>query len=105
MANSYYTNPIVLDTTDTTVDGWTPVAGKSVTKYVKLAQWIDDAGDIAADDILILTVNGTTITAKVAAIDTTVSTTHWQFGPFDKGVPWTDLGATIPHGILVIWLE
>lgn len=97
MANSEYTNPITVDTTDTTL--WSGI------KYVKLVQWIDDAGDIAADDILIITVNGATITAKVAAIDTTVSTTHWQFGPFDKGVPWSNVGATVPHGLLVIWLE
>lgn len=97
MANNLYSNPITVDTTDTTL--WSGI------KYVKLAQWLDDAGDIAQDDIFILTVNGATITAKVADIDDTESTTHWQFGPFDKGVPWQDVGATVPHGLLVIWLE
>ena len=97
MANSLGTNPITVDTTDTTL--WEGV------QCVKSVQWVDDAGDIAADDILIITVNGTTITAKVAAIDTTVSTTHWEFGPFDKGIPWDTVGVTIPHGLLTIWVE
>lgn len=97
MANSLNTNPITVDTTDATL--W------SGTKFVKLVQWIDDAGDVAADDILIITVNGATITAKIAAIDATESTTYWQFGPFDKGVPWSGVGVTIPHGLLVIWIE
>jgi len=97
MANSLGTNPITVDTTDTTL--W------SDTKYVKEAKWIDDAGDIAADDILIITVNGATITAKVAAIDAGPSTTHWEFGPFDKGIPWSDVGITVPHGLVTIWLE
>jgi len=97
MANSLYTNPITVDTTDTTL--W------SGTKYVKEAKWIDDAGDIAADDILIITVNGATITAKVAAIDAGPSTTHWEFGPFDRGVPWDTVGVTVPHGLVTIWIE
>ena len=97
MGNSLYTNPIVVDTTDTTL--W------SGTKFVKQAQWVDDAGDIAADDIFILTVNGATVTAKVAAIDTTESTTHYSVGPFDRGMPWSDVGVTVPNGIFIIWLE
>jgi len=97
MANQLNSNPIIIDTT--TGGSWTG------TKYVKEAKWIDDTGDMAADDILIMAVNCVTITAKVAAIDAGPSTTHWEFGPFDKGVPWNDLTVTIPHGALVIWIE
>ena len=97
MANQANGNPIVFDAS--TGASWTGI------KYVKQVQWLDDAGDIAANDILIIVVNGVTITAKVAAIDTTVSTTHYTFGPFDKGVPWQDVTVTIPHGALVIWVE
>ena len=97
MANSLGTNPITVDTTDTTL--W------SGNKYVKSVQWVDDTGDIVADDVLIITVNNTTITAKVPAIDANVSTTHWEFGPFNSGITWTDVGVTIPHGLLIIWVD
>ena len=97
MANQKNGNPIIIDAT--TGGSWTG------TKYVKQAQWVDDAGDIAADDVLIMVVNGTTITVKIPAIDANVSTTHWEFGPFNKGVPWKNLTVTIPHGALVLWIE
>ena len=97
MANSLGTNPITVDTTDTTL--W------DKTKYIKSIQWVDDAGDIAADDVLIITVNGTSITVKIPAIDANVSTTHWELGPFNNGIPWSNVGVTIPHGLLIIWIE
>ena len=96
MANQLNANPIIIDAT--TGGLWTG------TKYVKQAQWVDDAGDIAADDILIMVVNNTTITIKVPAIDAG-ATALWEFGPFERGIPWTDLTVTIPHGALVIWIE
>ena len=96
MANKIDSNPIVVDTTDTTL--W------SGTKLVKFAQWVDDAGDIAQDDIFILLVNGVTVTAKVADIDNTESATHYSVGPFARGMPWSDVGVTVPHGIFIIWL-
>ena len=96
MSNSLGTNPITVDTTDTTL--W------SGTKYVRQAQWLDDAGDIAANDIFILTIDGATVTAKVAAIDNTESTTHFNIGPFEPPVPWSDVGVTVPNGLFVIWL-
>ena len=96
MANSLGTNPITVDTTDTTL--W------SDTKYVKEVKWLDDAGDIAADDILIITVNGATITRKVIA-GALIESGYQVFGPFDKGVPWSDVGITVPHGLVTIWLE
>jgi len=89
-------NPIVVDATDTTL--W------SGTKYVRQAQWIDDAGDLATDDSLVLLVNGATVTAKIAAIDTTVSTTHYSVGPFNPPMPWSNVGVTLPRGIFVIWI-
>ena len=95
MANQTTGNPLVFDTSGA---AWTG------TKFVKFAQIVDDAGDVAADDIFIIVVNGTTVTVKVPAIDTNVSTTHWQFGPFERGVPWTDVTLTIPHGAVHIWL-
>jgi len=97
MANQLYGNPIIIDTSAGGL--WTGI------KYVKQAQWVDDTGDVAPNDVLIMAVNGTTITAKCPAIDTNVSTTHWEFGPFNKGVPWQDLTVTIPHGALIIWIE
>jgi len=97
MANQLYGNPVIIDAT--TGGSWSGV------KYVKSAQWVDDAGDLAADDVLVMVVNGVTITVKIAAIDATASTTHWTFGPFDRGIPWQDLTVTIPRGALVLWIE
>jgi hypothetical protein len=91
------TNPIVVDATDTTL--W------SGAKLVRQAQWIDDAGDLIANDEIVITLNGTTITYRIAAIDNTVSTTHCNIGPFNRGMVWEDVGVTLPRGIFVIWLE
>ena len=96
MANQLYGNPIVFDTSGVAWSGM---------KYVKQAQWVDDAGDIEQDSTCVILVNGTTITAQVADIDTTASTTHWQLGPFNKGVPWEDVTITISHGAVIIWIE
>jgi len=96
MANQLYGNPVIIDTT--TGGSWTG------TKFVRFAQWVDDAGDVAADDVLVMVVNGVTVTVKIAAIDATDSTTYWTFGPFESGIAWKDLTVTIPHGALVIWL-
>jgi hypothetical protein len=95
MGNSLNTNPVVVDTTATAWSG---------TKYVRQAQWIDDAGDIAQNDILILEFNGATVTAWVGDIDNTESTTHFNIGPFEPPMPWSDLVVTVPHGIFVVWL-
>lgn len=96
MANQTTGNPIVFD--NTTGANWSGV------KYVKQVQWLDDAGDIAADDILIIVVNGVTITRKVIA-GALLESGYQIFGPFDKGVPWQDVTITVPHGAVVIWLE
>jgi hypothetical protein len=97
MANQTGSNPEIYDTT--TGAGWTG------TRFVKSVQIVDDAGDIAADDIFIIVVNGTTLTVKVPAIDANVSTTHWEFGPFNKGIPWRDVTMTIPHGAVIVWYD
>ena len=96
MANQLYGNPVIIDAS--TGGLWTG------TKYVKQVQWVDDAGDITADDILVIVVNGVTITRKVIA-GALLESGYQIFGPFDKGVPWNDLTVTIPHGALVIWIE
>ena len=96
MANQPYGNPIIFDAS-------TGATWKGV-KYVKQVQWVDDAGDIVADDILIILVNGVTITRKVIA-GALLESGYNIFGPFDKGVPWQDVTVTIPHGALVIWVE
>ena len=96
MANQTNSNPIVYDASSGAT--WSGV------KYVKEVQWVDDAGDITADDILIIVVNGVTITRKVIA-GSLLESGYQIFGPYDKGVPWQDVTVTIPHGALVIWVE
>jgi len=96
MANKLYGNPIIMD--NTTGATWSGI------KYVKEVQWLDDAGDIANNDILIIAVNGVTITRKVLTA-TLLESGYQIFGPYDKGIPWQDVTVTIPHGALVIWVE
>ena len=84
---------------------------------VRLIQWIDDAGDIADDDDLDITINGVTIAAKIQ-IGTTAGGTPveavtpnvgnvcvWQIGPFNPGICISDfIVNTIDHGVLLIWV-
>lgn len=96
MANTLVTNPIVVDTTDATL--WTD------TKYVQQMQWINDAGDdIAATSTLIITSTGALISLAVSDL-TSLTTVAWEVGPFAKPMPMTNVGVTISHGTLLIWL-
>lgn len=93
-------NPITIDSGATIWDGTTG------TKYVNLIQWIDDNADIANADVLLIVVNGVTITAKIQLTANTVNNVAvWEMR-FAKPQKIDKLVVTtIDHGLLVIWLD
>ena len=100
MANNVTGNPITVDTTDTTL--W------SGTKTVRQIQWVNDADDIGDASSLVITTSGgaTPVTITIAVLDVSAYPTsiQWECGPFNPGIPMTDIGVTISHGLLLIWL-
>jgi len=109
MGNTLTSNPIYVDTAAT---AWTG------NKMVRLIQWIDDAGDIADDDDLSITINGVTIAVKVQIATTgggapveavtpgVGNICLWQIGPFNPGMYMSDFVVnTIDHGTLLIWIQ
>lgn len=99
MGNNLVTNPMTVDTAATL---WS-----NAPRRVRLIQWIDDAADIADDDDLVISLNGATITGKIALTANTINNLCvWEFGPFDNGILVdTFIVTTIDHGILVIVVE
>ncbi len=109
MANKLTSNPIYVDTAATIWSG---------DKMVRLIQWIDDAGDIADDDDLSITINGVTIAAKIQIATTqggspvedvspnVGNVCVWEMGPFNPGI-WINnfIVNTIDHGVLLIWVQ
>jgi hypothetical protein len=85
---------------------------------LRLIQWIDDAGDIADDDDIVLTINGVALTGKVqigttaggAAVEAVTPNVGnivvWQIGPFNPGIHVTGLVVTtIDHGAVHVWYD
>lgn len=99
MANSLYTNPIIMESA---AAAWTGL------KYVREVQWVDDNADIADNDELQITVNGATINIKVQKPSDVghQDPIVWRLGPFSPGIPMTDFTVdTIDHGDLLIFIE
>lgn len=90
-------NPIVISATDT-------FAG---THRVRLIQWLDDAGDIDDGDIMVLEINGITLTCTVSKTTDVgwQAPVAWQIGPFNPGIPMRDIKATIDTGVIHIWVD
>ena len=87
-------NPVVINSTGTLTG----------THNVRLIQWIDDAEDIGDGDIMVLVINGVTLTVTIQKDATGVHpAVAWQIGPFNPGIPMTDITATIDTGVIHIW--
>jgi hypothetical protein len=75
-------------------------------RRIRLIQWIDDAGDIADADDLVIVLGGITISMK-ANIGSDVGRQDnvvWQAGPFNPGFSVSGYSVTtIDHGVLYIW--
>jgi len=99
MGNSTTSNPMVLDT-DATI--WT---GK--TKWIREIQWVDDAGDVADDDTVVMVINDATVTLKYQMEADISSISVWRAGPFNPGIPVSHFQvSTKPtHGVILVWLS
>ena len=97
MANQLNSNPAVFDTTGSLTG----------LKYIREIQWIDDSGNVANGEDLVLTINGVTVTRKVQMGSLVAPEgLHYHAGPFNPGIPVTDFTVTtIDNGILVVWLD
>ncbi len=101
MADLLTSNPMRAETTATALWSKTP-------KFVRLIQWIDDAGDLVHDSTLVLTINGVALTAKIQPLNDSLGfgAVAWQIGPFSPGVPISDFAVTtMAHGHVHIWLD
>jgi hypothetical protein len=98
MANQTSTNPLVYDAASGS--GW------SGDRKVVLAQWIDDAADIADDDDLAIVVGGATIACKIQLTNNTANNVvMWEMA-FPNGMTWSNFSiTTIDHGIFVVWVR
>jgi len=107
MANNTSGNPIWADTPATL---WT-----GEPRRVKEILWVDDAADIADNDDLVFSCNGTTITTKVQVATTTGGTPVENLTPnapglvFFRSTPNSVINefvlTTIDHGALIIWID
>lgn len=96
MANQTTTNPYVLDT------------GATISTRMKIQQiqWIDDAADVADDNVLDFDINGQNFTGKLAMTANTLNNLCvYQAGPFTTPIECHEfILNTITKGELVIWL-
>ena len=98
MGNSLTTNPMRIESAVTAFDE---------TRFLRLAQWVDDAGDIANDSTLVLTINSCALTVKYQMLaDISPLIVLWQLGPFNPGMLiHTFVVTTMGTGHLHIWLD
>ncbi len=100
MANQTTGNPVVFDTTTgATISG---------ISHVRLIQWVDDNADIADNANLIMSINGATLEATLqrGATPDGPGAVLWEIGPFNPGVPCTDITvSTLSAGHVVIWRD
>ena len=83
-------------------------AWENTIKYVRLIQWVDDAGDIADDSTLVININNVTLTTKLqlAANISNYGVVVWQIGPFNPGIPVHTLkSVTQGTGIVHIYTD
>jgi invasion protein IalB len=71
-----------------------------------MIQWIDDAADIADDDDLNITINQTTIAAKIALTANEVGNVAVWTMTYPLGLMVNNLVVTtIDHGTLLVFIE
>lgn len=101
MADQLTSNPMRAETTATTL--WS-----KTNKWVRLIQWVDDAGDLVHDSTLVLTINGVALTVKIQPVADSLGfgAVAWQMGPFNPGICVSDFTVTtMATGHLHIWAE
>ena len=75
-------------------------------RKIRLIQWIDDAGDMADDDDLVLVLGQTTITTKINIGSDVgkIGPVMLEIGPFNPGFKVDGYSVTtIDKGVLFIW--
>lgn len=99
MGNSLTTNPMRIEDTATTAF--------DEQRFVRLVQWVDDAGDIIDNSTLVLTIDGCALTVKYQMLaDISPLIVLWQIGPFNPGILIrTFVVTTMATGHLHIWLD
>ena len=100
MANQLTGNPMRVEAAVTV---WT----KTPT-FVRLIQWVDDAGDIVHDSTAVLTLNGCALTVMVQPLADQLGfgAVVWQIGPFNPGICISDfVVTTLGTGHLHIWID
>ncbi|MHC4397762.1 MAG: hypothetical protein ACYS1A_19125 [Planctomycetota bacterium] len=100
MANQTDGTPIVLDTAATI---WT-----GEVRNIRLIQWIDDAGDLADTNTLVMTINASLVTQymDMGTANERNDTVAWQAGPFNPGIPVSNLVlTTLDGGVVHIWID
>jgi len=97
-------NPITADAAGTL---WTQ-ATKPIPPSVRLIQWVDDAGDMAHDNICTLTINGVAITTKIQPLNDNLAfgAVAWQIGPFNPGILIESFVISVmTKGSLYVWVN
>ena len=74
---------------------------------LRLLQWVDDAADIHDDAVLVMTINGQTLTYKIQLeADKADNCVVMQIGPFAPGIFVSDiLINTLQAGAIHIWFD
>lgn len=97
--SSLTTNPMRIDEAITAFDE---------TRFVRLVQWVDDAGDLTHDSTLVLTIDGCALTVKIQPVADSLGfgAVAWQIGPFNPGILIrTFVVTTMATGHLHIWFD
>ena len=96
--SSLTTNPMRIDEAVTAFDE---------ARFLRLCQWVDDAGDIINDSTLVLTIDGCALTVKYQMLaDISPLIVLWQIGPFNPGMLIRSfVVTTMGTGHLHIWLD
>ena len=77
-------------------------------KFVRLIQWVDDAGDLVHDSTAVLTINGCALTVKIQPVNDGLGfgAVAWEIGPFNPGIAISDfVVTTLGTGHLHIWVD
>ena len=97
MTNAITGNPMVIDEAASI---WT------ATRFVRLIQWVDDAGDVVDTSTWILTVNGVTLTVNYQMTANVSPIVIWQIGPFNPALRINSfVVATVGEGAFHVWLD
>ena len=80
-------------------------SAQSGVRNILLMQWIDDAGDLADDDDLSITIDGATLAIKqnIGSDIGQQNLVVWQMGPFSDPVKVNGYTInTIDHGVVLV---